>query len=80
MKLRIVQTGKAEYRVQQRFLGFIWGFYDHGWQSTVAEAEAQLFELMAQNEALWHYPTRVVGTAAEYELRYLRQRIEEITK
>lgn len=77
-KYRVLQVGENQYVVQRRFLRFFW-LADYIPFDCLKSAEQHVFYRM------WHaekkqFVKRVVGDPGEYELRYLKQRIEEITK
>lgn len=77
IKYRVSQIGEHKFRVESKFL---W-FWPNHWSifNTLEAAERSIMGHMREDEKLAYVP-RVVGNSAEYELRYLRQRIEEITK
>lgn len=76
-KYRVLRTGHYEFCIEQKFLWF-WIRRDELFGS-LERAECFVFRLM-ENDEMMAYPARVVGDSGEYELRYLRQRIEEMEK
>lgn len=77
-KYRVLQTAEDEFIVQGRRFGFWWQWYPVSFDD-LRSAEQHILYLMRSAEK-GRFVKRVVGDSGEYELRYLRQRIEEMEK